>query len=325
MKLRLKPAVMSGLALLVAGCQSGDAPVKWHEYARQGAYSAAISPTASYVSLGSSLHGGSLWDLKQNARLFNWNHQAGEFSVISATAFSPEEKYAVTASQRDLVLWETSTGKALEFLSSQAEMLDLALSTNGDFTLVGQADFNAVYYDLKNGGVKKSFRHEARVRAVGLDKAGRFAITGSDAYKARLWDLTSGELLQTLEFDNTVDTVALSDDGQLAFSSATLNRAVIWDTASGKELATLTSDESFFAKRISYLSARFSPNKRQLLTGSASGVVQLWDARSGKLLRSWQVHKRDPYGPTHAGVYDVAFGDGRYFAAGSNGILNELR
>jgi len=288
MKLQFRPALLAGVVAL-AGCQTGDAPVSWSEYARQGAYSAAISPSASYVSLGSSLHGGSLWDLSQNARLFSWNHKAGDFSVISATAFSPEEKYAVTASQRDLVLWETSTGKALEFLSSQAEILDLALSNNGDFSLVGQSDFNAVYYDLKNGGARKTFRHEARVRAVALDKAGQFALTGSDAYKARLWNLLTGELLQTLEFENTVDTVALSDDGQLAFTSATLSRAVIWDTTTGKTLATLSGGDDLFAKRLSYLSARFSADKRQLLTGSASGVVQLWDARSGSLMRSWQV------------------------------------
>lgn len=326
MILRYKPAVILAAVVALTGCQSADAPVSWNEYARQGAYSAALSPTASYVSLGSSLHGGSLWDVAQNARLFNWNHKSGEYSIISATAFSPDEKYAVTAEQQALVLWETGSGKPLEFLSSQAEILDIALAHNGDFALVGQADHNAVYYDLKNGGTRKTLRHDARVRAVALDKTGQFALTGSDAYKAKLWNLLTGELQQTLTFDNTVDTVALSADGRLAFSSATLNRAVIWETATGKELATLTSDKEFFAQRVSYLSARFSTDSRYLLTGSTSGIVQLWDARKGSLMRSWQVHKRDAYGPTNTGVYDVAFGKkGVFFAVGSNGVMNELR
>ncbi|MCV6589610.1 MAG: hypothetical protein OIF57_11335 [Marinobacterium sp.] len=317
-----------GAAVFLSGCQQADTPQSWQEYARQGLYSAAISPQARYVSLGSSLHGGSLWDLRQNARLFNWNHQAGEYSTISATAFSPDEKYAVTASQRDLVLWETGSGKALEFLSSQAEILDLALAPEGNFALVGQADFNATYYDLKNGGITKNFRHDARVRAVALDAVGQLALTGSDAYKAKVWDLLSGELRHTLEFGNTVDTVALSADGRMAFSSATLDRAVIWDTTSGREITVLSGKkDELFTKRLSYVSARFSRDNRQLLTGSASGMVQLWDTHSGQLMRSWQLHKRDAYGPVSTTVEDVAFGTSRneYLAVGANGFVNRLQ
>jgi len=325
MLFRLRRTIAIASAILLAGCQSGDAPVSWSEYAKQGAYSAAISSSGRYVSLGSMQHGGSLWDSARNARLFNWNHKAGQYSIIAATAFSPEESHAVTASQQDLVLWETGSGKALEFLSSPAEILDIDLASNGDFALLGLTDHTAVYFDLKNGGAKTTFRHDARVRSVALSADGQYALTGSDAYKAKLWDMMTGELLHEQSFENTVDTVSLSRDGRLAFSSATLNRAIIWDTATGKTLATLTSDKNFFPQRISYLSARFSPDNRYLLTGSASGVVQLWDARKGKELRSWQLHKRDPYGPTHASVYDVGFGSGKYYAVGSNGIVNVLR
>ncbi|MBY4675512.1 WD40 repeat domain-containing protein [Marinobacterium arenosum] len=312
-------------ALALAGCSGGEPPAAWKEYAKQGAYSAAISPAGDHVSLGSSLHGGSLWDLRKHARLFNWNHHAQEYSLIAATAFSPEGDYAVTANPQDLVLWSVTSGQPQGFWSSPAEILDVALSSNGDYALLGLADHTAVYFDVKNGGARNVFRHPARVRSVALSEDGKLALTGSDDYRVRLWDMTSGGVLHSLPFDNVVDTVALSHDGRRAFSSATLNRAVIWDTANGQELVTLTSDKRFFAQRISYLSARFSKDGRQLLTGSASGLVQLWEVASGKELRRWQVHKRDPYGPTHTGVYDVAFGSGKYYAIGSNGILNELQ
>ncbi|MFC6670838.1 WD40 repeat domain-containing protein [Marinobacterium aestuariivivens] len=158
-----------------------------------------------------------------------------------------------------------------------------------------------------------------------LSQDGRFALTGSDDYRATLWDIQSGEKLLSLEFGNVVDTVALSPDARLAFTAATLDRALIWDTRNGEVLQTLSDFRSLFQRRMSYLSARFSANGDQLLTGSASGLVQLWDVASGRELKRWRVHKRAPYGPTSTGVYAVAFSTDGYYAIGSNGLINRLR
>lgn len=321
------PLVLGAVAsvVLLTACSQGKEPSRWAEYANTGAYSAAISESGRFLSLGSTLHGGSLWEVATDERLFNWNHRVGDYSIIAATAFSPDEKFAVTANQQDLVLWDVSSGQPQGFWSSPAEILSIDLSVNGDLALLGLADHTAVLFDVKNGGAQRILRHDARVRSVDLDLEQGLAITGSDAYKARLWDLNTGTELQQVTFDNVVDTVALSPDGRKAFSSATLNRAVIWDTATGEELITLTSDKKFFAQRISYLSARFSSDGSQLITGSTSGIVQLWDVATGKELNNWKVHKRDVYGPTHAGVYDVAFSQGKkVVAVGSNGIMNIL-
>jgi WD40 repeat protein len=110
-----------------------------------------------------------------------------------------------------------------------------------------------------------------------------------------------------------------------AFSAGSLDKAVIWDIDSGTEMHILSDIASFSQKRISYLSARFSPDSQQLLTGTASGLVQLWDVTTGEQLKSWRVHRRDAYGPVQAGVYAVGFGQDKYYALGSNGFMNELQ
>ncbi|MEH6575632.1 MAG: hypothetical protein V7731_01005 [Amphritea sp.] len=310
---------------LMTGCSSGDAPSKSVEYALQGAYSAEISPTAKFAALGSFNHGGSLWNIRQHERLYNWNHQAGQYSIIAATAFSPDEQYAATANQQDLVLWNLSSGQPEGFWSSPAEILGMDLSPNGNYALLGLADHTAVYFDVKRGGVVQTFRHDARVKAVDLSADGRLALTGSDAYNAKLWNVQENKLLHTLQFSNIVDTVALSPNGKIAFSSGSLDRAVIWNTQTGDVLHTLSDNDELFGKRLSFLAAKFSPDNSKLLTGTASGDVQLWEVSSGKMLRSWEVHKRDPYGPTSTGVYAIGFGDANYYAMGSNGIINELK
>jgi len=309
----------------LTACSSGDDPSLWKEYALSGAYSASLSENGSHSVIGSFNHGGSLWQSSNHERLYNWNHKDKDFSIIAATAFSPEGNYAATANQQDLVLWEVQTGKPEWFWSSPAEIMQMDLSPNGDLALLGLADHTAVLFDVKNGGVQRTFRHEARVRSVDLSTDGSLALTGSDAYKVKLWSVPTGEMLQELTFSNVVDTVALSPDTNIAFSAGSLDKAVIWDTKSGKELHVLSDINDLLQKRISYLSARFSADNSQLLTGTAAGLVQLWDVRSGKELRSWRIHKRDPYGPVHTGVYAVAFGQGKYYAIGSNGIMNELK
>jgi WD40 repeat protein len=320
-----KSLLLAGSLLSLFGCDSGDAPALWKEYALTGAYSGSISPKGTYVAIGSFNHGGSLWQTSNHERLYNWNHRAKEYSILAATAFSPEERYAATANQQDLVLWDLTTGKSEGFWSSPAEIMQMDLSPNGDYALLGLADHTAVYFDVKNGGVKKTFRHDARVRSVDLNQDATLAITGSDAYKAKLWSVETGELLKEVTFGNVVDTVALSPNSQWAFSAGSLDKAIIWDVNTAQEVHTLSNIKDFSQKRVSYLSAKFSADNQQLLTGTASGLVQLWNVSSGEELRSWRIHRRDPYGPVHAGVYAVGFGQGKYFALGSNGIVNELK
>jgi WD40 repeat protein len=325
MRTTLATGMVATLAVLLAGCSRSEAPVSWHEYALQGAYSASLSEQGRFGVIGSIQHGASLWDTSSNARLFSWNHQPGQYSIIAATALSPDESFAATAGQQDLVLWNLISGQAVWYWSSPAEILAMDLSRGADYALLGLANHEAVYFDIKNGGVKRSLRHDARVRAVDLSLDGRLALTGSDAYKARLWDLQSGELLKTLEFGNVVDTVELSPDGRLAFSAGSLDRAVIWNTASGEVLHTLSDFGGLFQRRMSFLSARFSSSGEQLLTGSAAGFVQLWDVASGAELRRWKLHKRATYGPVSTAVYAVAFATDGYYAIGSNGLINLLR
>ncbi|MDO6565006.1 hypothetical protein Q4488_16620 [Amphritea sp. 1_MG-2023] len=313
------------LATLLTGCSNSDEPAKYVEYSLKGTYSATLSPQSTYAAIGSFNHGGSLWNVTQHERLYNWNHKAGDYSLISVSAFSPDELYAATAEQQELVLWNLSNGQPEGFWSSPAEILAMDLSANGNYALLGLANHTAVYFDIKHGGVMQTFRHDARVKSVDLSDDALIALTGDDAYNAQLWDMQTNQVIHSLKFGNIVDTVALSPNQQLAFSSGTLDKAVIWSTLDGTVRHTLSDNQDLFGRRLSFISARFSPDNRQLLTGTASGSVQLWDTQSGEMLRSWTIQKRDIYGPTSAGVYAVGFGDSIYYAIGSNGIINELR
>ncbi|PSL14413.1 WD-40 repeat-containing protein [Marinobacterium halophilum] len=316
-------------SLLLAGCGAGaDSAAESMRLTEQsGLYSADLSADGIHALVGAVSHGGSLWNVQTRARAFDWNHQAGVFTTMSAVDFSPEGRFALTANPQDLVLWNVGTGKAEGFWSAPGEILDAELSRQGNYALLGMGNFEAVYFDIRRGGVLKTLRHPARVRSVALSSDERLALTGADDRIARLWDLESATELHQVAFGNTVDTVALAPNGRLAFSSGSLDQAVIWQTDSGEVLFHLSGDDSLIPRRLSYLSARFSDNSDQLLTGRADGTVELWDLNRKQVLRRWKVDKDAAYGPTSAGVLAVEFGsDGNsWLAIGTNGRMNWLR
>lgn len=325
MRVTARLIAITGLSALLSACDNAGTPSATQSYSTLGIYSGAISTDGRFAVIGAQEEGGSLWHIGRNARLFDWNHQANTRTIIAQAAFSPEGKFAVTANQQNLVLWHTETGQPEWFWSSPGEILDIAVAPEGNFALLGLSNHEAVYFDIKNGGVRRTLRHDGRVRTVALSQDTRTALTGSDDYKTTVWNMETGEAIHSLTLDNVIDTVALSDDGKIAFSASTLDKAVIWDTQSGQIRQTLSGNEGFIPKRVSYVASRFSTDGNQLLTGTASGLIQLWDSRTGKELKRWRAHKRDAYGPTSTSVYDVGFGVGEYYALGSNGVINTLK
>ncbi|WP_083610038.1 WD40 repeat domain-containing protein [Neptunomonas phycophila] len=311
---------------LLSACDNTSSPSDSQRFTTLGAYSGAISQDGSLAVVGAQEEGGSLWNIQRKARLYDWNHASGERSLIAATSFSPDGLFAATATQQDLVLWHTDTGQAEWFWKAPGEILDMALGEQGQYALLGLSNQAAVYFDIINGGIKQTLPHQARVRTVDLSDDAELAITGADDYTTTVWNLATAEPLHTLTLDNVIDVAALSPDGRLAFSASTLDKAIIWDTASGKVLHTLSSSEGLIPKRVSYVAARFSSNGNQLLTGTSSGLIQLWNSQTGQLTKSWRAQKREAYGPNSTSIYDVAFGsNGTYYAMGSNGVLNTLR
>lgn len=323
MRLRLFGAILS-LSLLTA-CSDAPGPSQTLETTVRGANAAAVSSDASLALVAAVDHGGSLWDLRSGERLFDWNHQQGSFTTQNHTRFSRDNLYAVTASPFDMVLWSTQTGEPQWYWKTPDEILDIDLVGSGEFALLGLANAEAVIFDIRNGGVLRRMYHPASVRSVAVNADGNIALTGADDYIARVWDTSTQTVLFERQFDNIIDSVALAPNAQYAFSAETLGSAQIWNITTGELIQSLSGDEWYWPKRISYLSARFSNDSTQLLTGTASGLVQLWDVASGAELNRWRVATKESYGPVQTGVYDVAFGPGNSISAmGSNGIWNRF-
>ena len=263
--------------LLCTGCE-GQKPESTINVAAHGLISGALPTTADYAMVGSVQHGGSLWNLTNNERLYNWNHRAGEYSALRAVGISGDGKVAATAVDADIVVWDVPTGQSLNFWRAPNKIMAMQLGHQGQYAILGLQNSQAVYFDMQKGNAVYEFQHDAEVFGVSLSQDRQLAMTGSDDRTARIWRLSDGVLLHKFEHGNQVKTVALSADGILAFSTAQREDAVIWEVASGAAKTKLNF------RYENYTAARFSHDNATLLLGTFRGDVFLVSTGSGKKL-----------------------------------------
>ena len=156
--------------------------------------------------------------------------------------------------------------------------------------------------------------HSYTLYSVAFSPDGKQVLTGSSDKTARLWDTESGmELRAFIGHTSEVKSVKFSPDGKQVLTGSSDKTARLWDSQTGGELRVFTghSDE--------VNSVAFSPDGKYVLTGSGTystltkshdNTARLWDAQSGKELRTFR-------GPTEQ-ISSVAFSpDGKHVLTGS--------
>lgn len=274
---------------LLSGC--GDkGPESVAELAMQGFLSGDLSRDGRYAAVGSIHHGGSLWDVAKKERLYNWNHSAGEMSLIRVISFSGDGKLAATAVEDNIVLWDVVSGKSVAFWKAPARILAMQLSWDGRFALLGLINHNAMYFDMNVGSQVFTFPHQAEIRSVGLSDDGAWAMTGGDDFVANVWDLKQGKKVHQFSHQNQIKTVAISSKGKYGFTTSQREDSIVWDLASGKPVLKLPNRYTNFTV------ARFSDDESKLLLGTFQGQLSVVDISSGGVESTWQAKPRKAYG-----------------------------
>lgn len=307
------------LLLFLTACNDGKAPASVSEIAVQGIYSGCLSADGQYALIGSIHHGGSYWQTSKKERLYDWNHKSGEKTGILFCAISADQKFAATSDARQIALWNTQNGQAIWLWEAPAEIRAMAVNQQGNIALLGMNNYEAAVFDIQNGGVLRKLRHEGVVQAVAISHDSQLAVTGGDDSLMRVWELRSGKMLFEQRLDNQVKAVAISPDNKQVFASSYLGKSYVWDVASQKIISEIVKSSGH------YISARFSANSSQLLTGTASGLIQLWDLPGGKEKMRWQATPLNPWSAIKTQVLDVAFGKADYWAIGANGRLYQFQ
>jgi WD40 repeat protein len=229
----------------------------------------------------------------------------------------------------EVQIWQVSTGQLVRSIPSDepSSPYGLAFAPSGHLAL---ATSEGVWLmDVSTGKRLRTFQAKDAIKAVFSPDGSKLAAL-SWTHIVRLWDAASGRLLAQWEPEmRSLDCIAFSADGRLLAAGGSIG-VRLWDTASGQPIdysvpPTISQDrimavafsptENLLAVGGNYallylvnaethqivhhfqgedvheiVSLSFSPDGRQLLSGSADGLVQIWDTRTGQMLGSIAGH-----------------------------------
>ncbi len=275
--------------------------------------SVAFSPDGKTILTGSLDGTARLWDAATGGPIDPpFPHQRdGNGDVIGA--FSPDGKTVVTYSFElgTLQRWNAATGRAI---GEPRRHLGLRAYSRSTMPLPAQL------WDAAAGRYfGPSLKIPPARGAVALSPDGNVVLTAHSDGMMRLWDAVTGQPLIAPRrgHNDWVRFAIFSPDGETFFTGSTDKTARLWDAITGRPIGLplmhqaalrhvafspdgkLVTTIADFAVRVwevqpyqptrlvlkltdSCTAAAFSPDGTMILTGASSGMVQLWDAITGK-------------------------------------------
>lgn len=171
---------------------------------------------------------------------------------------------------------------ARTFIGHTDGIYGLDLSPDGSRLVTASDDGTAKIWDTATG--QELFSLDGRNQWVNdavFSPDGTLVATGGEDHMVRLWDVATGQELQVLAgHKGRVMSVAFSPDGQLLASGGF--ELLLFDLTTGQPVGNFDDE----IRRVA-----FSPDGTKLVTGDYDGLVQVWDAPTGRLLLDLPGHE----------------------------------
>jgi WD40 repeat protein/tRNA A-37 threonylcarbamoyl transferase component Bud32/Flp pilus assembly protein TadD len=254
----------------------------------------------------------------------------GHSGGIQNVAFSPDgRRLASASSDRTIKIWDVISGLEVRFLGGHTGKARwLTFSPDGRRLASAGDDRMIRIVDLASCQLQQTFFSSRTVGSKGnaYSPDGRrlASVSGGDV---KIWDPATGRELRTLKAPDALlllramtrdgirqeplpcDCVAFSPDGKWLASGygggfGIPGAVAVWDAGSGQLVRV------FRGHAYGINSATFSPDGKWLASASQDGTLMLWEAASGRALRTLREN-------VAGGAWDVAFSpDGRRLASG---------
>ena len=234
-----------------------------------------------------------IWDATTGQELLTFSRKKGV--GVRSVAYSPDGQRIVTGSEYGAVaVWDATTGRSLWIVNGHASAINsVAFSRDGERIASASDDYSIKLWDAAEGRELLVLHQEGGcVTSVAFNPKGDRLVSGSSDETVRIWEATTGQELLALRQRGSGGKVAFSPDGKL----------VLTNSSGGLRTFEAAKHRSVFPLRghvREVTCAEFSPDGRQIASGSADDTIQLWDAATGQRRAIFRGHTE--------GIRGVAF------------------
>jgi WD40 repeat protein len=259
--------------------------------------SVAVSPDGKHVISGGMNGDIKLWNIDTVSEIKTLQEKAtfadSTITKVRYVAFTPDNRFALSANAKTLNLWDISTGKNIRSFA-QVGFSDLvksaALSTDGRYALTGGRDLKL--WEISTGQLIRTLGRSSGFTSYFSSAAfspdGKYAAAGDTDLIIRLWDIKTGQLLRTIKGGESrfgvqgYLTVAISPDNRYILSATLSSFPKLWDISQGTEMRQLRGDVNTFTGANGVSQVAFSPDGRYALAALWDGSVRIWDPFTGE-------------------------------------------
>jgi WD40 repeat protein len=212
---------------------------------------------------------------------------------VTSASFSPDGWFVVTTSGDTAQVWMSGSGRKVATLRGHTRVNSAAFSPDGRLIVTASDDGRLRVWQAPGRTaqpVPGETNAASGVSSAAFSPDGRLVATSSPDGAIRLWNpVTRGNVVFRRDFQPAW-RASFSADGRFLVTTDG-DTALIWETTLTRETASKRLKRVLQGPAgIAVDSAAFSPDGTLVVTASADGTARIWNAETGKKVRSLQGH-----------------------------------
>jgi WD40 repeat protein len=258
--------------------------------------SVAISSDGQRIASGSSDGTAKTWDAQTGRLIRTFDAYAGQPAATSkeemagrrvyAVALSPDGQRILSGGSSSLHIWEIATGKLLRAHTELGVALTAAYAPDGKHLITGGFS-RAKLWEAATGQVVRSFEGTSNLYADAKFTAdGEYILSSASDLSMKVWDPRSGRMLHSHKADGVVGTLERSALWRhfVAHGPGAAPNSITAATATIQPILDEVRSKGWNAD---IRSVAHSADGGRIVTVDAQRSIRVWDARSGRLIRTF--------------------------------------